>query len=92
MNRILLVSMSMLLLAGCKKESATEPIIDVPIVDIPIPMVHVVGGTFQMGDSISGRANELPIHAVTIGSFYIDTTEITYEKWTAVYTWGLTHG
>jgi len=83
--------MSMLLLAGCKKESASEPIIDIPTVDIPVPMVLVTGGTFQMG-STTGSPDETPVHLVTVGTFYIDKTEVTYEKWTSVYDWGLTHG
>ena len=58
------------------------------------PMVIVGGGTFQMG---SADANDYgygasPPHTVTLGSFYMDKTEITYEKWSEVYIWGLTHG
>ncbi len=54
-------------------------------------LVFVAGGAFEMG-SVLGNSNELPVHAVTVGSFYIDKVEITYEKWTAVRAWGLTHG
>ncbi|MBU0710527.1 VCBS repeat-containing protein, partial [bacterium] len=53
--------------------------------------VRVVGGTFQMG-STTGEDNETPVHSVTIGSFYIDRTEITYEKWIDVQSWGLMYG
>jgi formylglycine-generating enzyme required for sulfatase activity len=54
-------------------------------------LVQVAGGTFQMG---SNDANDgaSPPHSITLGAFYIDKTEITYEKWTEVRTWGLTHG
>ncbi len=54
-------------------------------------MVAVAGGTFQMGsnDTLDERAS--PPHTVTVGSFFIDKYEITYEKWTAVATWGRTH-
>jgi sulfatase modifying factor 1 len=86
MRRILTISLSMVFLVGCKKETATES-----TNDIPTPMVHVLGGTFQMGSTI-GSSDETPVHLVIVSSFYMDTTEITYEKWTAVYTWGLTHG
>lgn len=82
-----MASLSIFLLAGCK--NATEPTKEG---GQPSRMVQVEGGTFQMGDSISGWAYELPIHAVTIGTFYIDTTEITFEKWTDVRNWALTHG
>ncbi len=54
-------------------------------------MVFVPGGTFQMG-STSGDSDEQPVHAVTVSSFFMDETEVTYEKWTQVRTWGLTHG
>ncbi len=54
-------------------------------------MIIVPGGTFQMG-STSGDSDEQPVHAVTVSSFFMDETEVTYEKWTQVRTWGLTHG
>ncbi|MCX6132214.1 MAG: SUMF1/EgtB/PvdO family nonheme iron enzyme [Ignavibacteriales bacterium] len=54
-------------------------------------MVFVAGGTFQMG-STTGSSDETPVHSVTLGAFNIDKTEITYEKWTDVQNWGLTHG
>ena len=55
------------------------------------PVVQVAGGTFQMG-SIDGTDGASPVHSVTVGAFSIDRTEITYEKWTEVRAWGLTHG
>jgi formylglycine-generating enzyme len=44
-------------------------------------MVPVAGGTFTAGTTL-----------VTISSFKIEKFEVTYELWTAVYNWGLTHG
>jgi formylglycine-generating enzyme required for sulfatase activity len=44
-------------------------------------MVQVAGGTFTAGST-----------PVTISSFKIDTYEVTYELWTDVRTWALTHG
>jgi formylglycine-generating enzyme required for sulfatase activity len=44
-------------------------------------MVPVEGGTFTAGVTL-----------VTISSFNIDKYEVTYELWTAVRTWALTHG
>jgi formylglycine-generating enzyme required for sulfatase activity len=44
-------------------------------------MVPVAGGTFTAGSTLT-----------TISSFYIDKYEVTYELWTAVKTWGATHG
>lgn len=87
MKLILFVSVPVLLLAGCNKEVATHP----PI-QTPSQMVQVLGGTFWMGDSTSIYKVEAPVHLVSISTYYIDTTEITYEKWTEVWNWGLTHG
>jgi formylglycine-generating enzyme required for sulfatase activity len=53
-------------------------------------MVGVSGGTFQMGSNIDDGAG--PPHSVTVGSFSIDKFEITYDKWTEVRNWALTHG
>ncbi|MDP2884951.1 MAG: SUMF1/EgtB/PvdO family nonheme iron enzyme [Ignavibacteria bacterium] len=86
MKHIIVVSLFMLVILGCKKESVTEPII--PIKE---EFVQVTGGTFLMG-STTEWSDELPAHSVTIGAFTIDKTEITYEKWTEVRDWGLTHG
>lgn len=39
-------------------------------------MKPITGGTFDMGTS-AGRSDELPVHAVTLTDFYIDSTEMT---------------
>ncbi len=57
-----------------------------------VPMVPVAGGTFQMGSNDANDLGASPPHTVTVGSFYIDKYEITYEKWTTVVAWGSTHG
>ena len=57
---------------------------------IGIEFVLVRTGTFQMGST--SRANEAPVHSVTLSQFFIDKMEITFEKWTEVRNWGLTHG
>jgi formylglycine-generating enzyme len=44
-------------------------------------MVPVAGGTFTAGSTL-----------VTISSFNIDKYEVTFELWTAVRNWALTHG
>lgn len=54
-------------------------------------MVRVAGGTFQMGSG-SMSIFEQPVHSVTLSSYSIDITEVTFAKWTAVRDWGLTHG
>jgi formylglycine-generating enzyme required for sulfatase activity len=53
-------------------------------------LVHILGGTFSMGGILNSI--EQPIHSVTLDSFKIDMYEVTYEHWTTVRNWGLTHG
>jgi formylglycine-generating enzyme required for sulfatase activity/outer membrane protein assembly factor BamB len=55
-------------------------------------MVQVSSGTFQMGSNDVKDYLASPPHSVTLGSYYIDKYEITYEKWTEVRNWALTHG
>jgi len=45
---------------------------------IPQDMAHIPGGSFQMGDSFSeGGSSELPVHTVTLDSFYMGKYEVT---------------
>jgi len=45
-------------------------------------MVLVSEGTFVMGDNSSNFSDEKPEHTVTVKSFYMDETPITYEDFT----------
>ncbi len=49
----------------------------------PNGFVLVQGGTYTMGSS-SGNSDELPLHSVTLSSFYISKTEVTQGQWKAV--------
>ena len=55
---------------------------------IPYPdepeMVFVEGGTFTMGCVGDCWPDELPLHEVTLNSFYIAKYELTQEKWEAL--------
>jgi formylglycine-generating enzyme required for sulfatase activity len=75
-------------LSSCKKDES--PTNNTPVAP-PAGMVAVTGGTFQMG-STAGDSTERPVHSVSVGSFNMDKYEVTYELWTAVRTWALTHG
>jgi len=56
--------------------SATEK--SVTMVD----MVHIPGGTFQMGDLFGdGSGNELPVHTVWVSDFYLDKFEVTVAEY-----------
>lgn len=47
---------------------------------ISADMVQIPGGTFQMGRN-GGLTQEAPAHSVTVGSFYMDKTEVTNEEY-----------
>ena len=68
---------------------------DLPVVeqeftvnDVSFVMIPVEGGTFSMGATAEqgsdGIARELPVHEVTLSSFYIAQTEVTQALWQAV--------
>ena len=45
-------------------------------------MVLVEGGTFEMGDTFGdGQGREKPVHTVTVSSFWIAKTEVTFEQY-----------
>ena len=85
MGKLLVVSLFVLVLPGCK--SVTEP-----ITDNDRQSVQVLGGTYQMGSTNGNDVFAAPPHSVTLGSFSMETTEVTYARWREVYTWSLAHG
>jgi formylglycine-generating enzyme required for sulfatase activity len=58
-------------LLSCKK-SEDSPV--APAASVPPGMILVTGGTFSMGIVVD--ADEQPVHAVTISSFYLDAKEV----------------
>ena len=50
---------------------------------VEFTMVGVQGGTFQMGSN-DGDDDEMPVHSVTLSSYYIGQTEVTQALWKAV--------
>ncbi|WP_461256747.1 SUMF1/EgtB/PvdO family nonheme iron enzyme [Treponema sp. R80B11-R83G3] len=48
-----------------------------------IDMVHVLGGSFKMGN-IWGEKSEKPVHNVKLSSFYMGRFPVTQEQWEAV--------
>jgi sulfatase modifying factor 1 len=49
---------------------------------IPDDMAYIPDGEFQMGDSFSeGDSDELPVHTVTVDSFYMGKYEITNQQY-----------
>lgn len=59
----------------------------------PVGMSVIPAGSFQMGDTLNeGGADELPVHAIYLNSFYIDQYEVTKGLWDSVYQWAISHG
>jgi len=63
----------------------------------PAGMILVPGGTFTMGSSafygdFAEATNYFREHQVTLSSFYLARTEVTYALWYAVRQWGLVNG
>ena len=59
----------------------------------PTNMVYIPPGTFRMGNIIgTGDADEVPVHNVYVGGFYMDRYEVTKALWDEVATWASTHG
>jgi sulfatase modifying factor 1 len=59
----------------------------------PQGFVLIPAGPFQMGDTFrEGWGQELPVHAVNVSAFFLQTRETTKEEWDAVLTWALANG
>ena len=55
---------------------------------VSFEMVRVEGGTFRMGATAEqedeANSDEMPVHSVTLSSYYIGKTEVTQALWQAV--------
>jgi len=60
--------------------NGTESTGDAKVVGPGIKLVKIPGGTFQMGSN-EGEADEIPVHSVTVGSFYMAETEVTNQQY-----------
>lgn len=58
----------------------------------PANMAYIPAGAFQMGDSLDGNINEMPIHGVYVSAFFCDKYEVRKELWQDVYAWSLGNG
>jgi len=48
---------------------------------LPDDMVFIPGGTFAMGDNLDGSSSALPVHTVTVDSFYMGRYEVTNQQY-----------
>jgi formylglycine-generating enzyme required for sulfatase activity len=61
----------------------------------PAGMALIPGGIFTMGNCMNtneGSPDELPLHAVDVSPFYMDTNLVSYALWQQVYQWAITNG
>ncbi|MBN1510757.1 MAG: SUMF1/EgtB/PvdO family nonheme iron enzyme [Phycisphaerae bacterium] len=64
-----------------------------PVPTPPPGMVLIPGGGFQMGDPWEeGNSNELPVHAVDVSPFFIDTHEVTNQQYVQALNWAVAQG
>ncbi|HVU99831.1 MAG TPA: SUMF1/EgtB/PvdO family nonheme iron enzyme, partial [Verrucomicrobiae bacterium] len=56
-------------------------------------MALIPGGTFSMGDAKGeGLSCEMPVHTVSVSSFYLEREEVTKGLWDRVFEWATNHG
>ena len=89
MKRVAAMALLLILGAVCARSVLSSPSPTAEMVAIP-------AGSFQMGDSLGdwGGAGddvngELPVHAVYVSAFYIDTYEVTMALWDEVASWAV---
>jgi len=58
----------------------------------PPGMAFIPAGEYQMGDHHDGMSNALPVHAVYIDGFWMDTCEVTNGQYAAGLNWAWAQG
>jgi eukaryotic-like serine/threonine-protein kinase len=58
-----------------------QPLVSTPRSGPPPDMVFIPAGEFRMGDADGSSADEQPVHAVYLDSYYIDTYEVTNAQY-----------
>lgn len=60
---------------------------------LPVGMVYIPAGSFQMGDSFGEIGQEtLPLHNVYVDGQFMDRYEVYKELYQSVQTWSIAHG
>ena len=59
---------------------------------VPSGMVYIPAGPFQMGDTLDGESDALPVHSVYISAMFMDQYDVTREQWLNAYTWATDNG
>ncbi len=73
-----LVLLSILLTIACSDDESSN-------VNMPDNFIKVPGGTFTMGRTQgTGQVDALPLHQVTLSTFYMSMHEVTQEEYSAI--------
>ncbi len=59
---------------------------------VPSGMVYIPAGPFQMGDTLDGESDALPVHSVYVSAMFMDQYDVTRELWLNTYTWATNNG
>ncbi len=59
---------------------------------VPSGMVYIPAGPFQMGDTLDGEPDALPVHSVYVSALFMDQFDVTRELWLNTYTWATANG
>ncbi len=70
-------------ISGTSGWSAVWSFTTIPAGTTIMGMVHIPGGTFQMGSN-NTALYATPVHSVTVSSFYMDTTDVTQASYQAL--------
>ena len=73
--------------AGYNISDSPKPVAIYYFFDLNLEMVHVPGGSFQMGgdgQSTGDGTDSIPVHTVTLTGFYMGKYEVTQAQWQAV--------
>jgi len=68
-----------LALASCRREGGTATLPEITTTQSGVEMVAIPGGSFEMG-SVAGSPDEVPVHRVSIGPFWMDRYEVIQEE------------
>ena len=69
---------------GAEQFGAWSAVHSLEVASVPQGFVQVAGGTFHMGSTDSeADSDESPVHSVTVDSFYMAETEVTFDQYDA---------
>ncbi|MBN1510234.1 MAG: SUMF1/EgtB/PvdO family nonheme iron enzyme [Sedimentisphaerales bacterium] len=67
------------ILPGCQRDGQATPTPDVQVTKSGIEMIVIAGGSFDMG-SQGVSPDEMPVHKVSVSSFWMDRYEVVQEE------------